>query len=104
MGGHRRARREASRIMARDRTAIVHFDPRADRRMATAGRGIINGVTGKGERVASPRAETTRPAGVRPANRILQFFLIIFMGIGSISLWLAVPVFWVWLASQMQKS
>jgi hypothetical protein len=41
---------------------------------------------------------------VRPANRILQFFLVIFMAIGSISLWLAVPVFWVWLASQLQKS
>lgn len=40
----------------------------------------------------------------RAANRVLQFFLVIFMGIGSIALWLAVPVFWVWLASQMQKS
>jgi Na+-transporting methylmalonyl-CoA/oxaloacetate decarboxylase gamma subunit len=42
--------------------------------------------------------------GARSANRIAQFFLVIFMGIGSISLWLVVPVFWVWLASQMQKS
>ena len=35
---------------------------------------------------------------------MLQFFLVVFMAVGSISLWLAVPVFWVWLASQMQKS
>lgn len=42
--------------------------------------------------------------GVRPANRIAQFFLILFMAIGSIGLWLAVPVFWVWLASQLQRS
>jgi hypothetical protein len=41
---------------------------------------------------------------VRPANRIAQLFLILFMAVGSISLWLVVPVFWVWLASQMQKS
>jgi hypothetical protein len=41
---------------------------------------------------------------VRAANRVLQFFLVIFMALGSIALWLAVPIFWVWLASQMQKS
>jgi hypothetical protein len=40
----------------------------------------------------------------RAANRVLQFFLVVLMAIGSIALWLAVPVFWVWLASQMQKS
>ena len=26
------------------------------------------------------------------------------MGLGSVSLWLVMPVFWVWLGSQMQKS
>ena len=54
--------------------------------------------------MSSPGVQSTGGMRVRPANRIAQLFLILFMAIGSIALWLAVPVFWVWLASQMQKS
>ena len=54
--------------------------------------------------MASAEAQRSRPNGPGGANRVLQFFLVVFMALGSIALWLAVPVFWVWLASQMQKS
>ena len=30
--------------------------------------------------------------------------LVVLMAIGSVALWIAVPVFWLWLASQLQES
>jgi hypothetical protein len=39
----------------------------------------------------------------KPTRWASQAFLILLMAIGSISMWLVMPVFWVWLGSQIQK-
>jgi hypothetical protein len=40
----------------------------------------------------------------KSSQRASQVALIALMAIGSVALWLAMPVFWLWLGSQMQKS
>ena len=40
----------------------------------------------------------------KASQRTTQVALIALMALGSVSLWLLMPVFWVWLGSQMQKS
>jgi hypothetical protein len=39
-----------------------------------------------------------------PGQKATQVGLILLMGLGSVTLWLLSPLFWVWLGSQMQKS
>ena len=41
--------------------------------------------------------------GSKP-NRLAQAGLVLFMAIGSVGLWIAVPLFWLWLGSQLQQS
>jgi hypothetical protein len=39
-----------------------------------------------------------------PGQKATQVGLILLMALGSVTLWLLSPLFWIWLGSQMQKS
>lgn len=53
-----------------------------------------------GSRVESKATMKT----LTPSQSLTRAALVVAMAIGSVALWLAMPVFWLWLASQMQKS
>jgi hypothetical protein len=55
--------------------------------------------------IAEQRSETQKPSVVEAGSRRLAgVFLILLMAIGSIAMWLVVPVGLVYLASQLQNS
>lgn len=47
-------------------------------------------------------AEQTEP--VAPHARMVAWLLVALMAIGSVVMWLAVPAFWLWVASQLSDS
>ena len=55
--------------------------------------------------IAEQRSASQKPSIVEASSRrVAGFFLIILMAIGSIAMWLVVPVGLVYLASQLQDS
>lgn len=41
---------------------------------------------------------------MRPQARVAAIGLVVLMAIGSVALWLGIPLFWLWLASQLTDS
>jgi hypothetical protein len=55
--------------------------------------------------IAEQRSETQKPSIVEAGSRRMAgVFLILLMGIGSIAMWLVIPIGLVYLASQLQSS
>ena len=45
----------------------------------------------------------TPPAPVSGSVRVAQVALIALMALGSLALWIVIPIGWIWIASQMQE-